>query len=461
MDELQARIDELDEENKTLRGVVASLTAEIAELKAKQNKNSNNSNKPPSSDGLRKGAPKNSREPSSKPSGGQPGHQGSTRAINPNPDTIIELKPITECECGGSIIVQTESFTVRQVTDIEPVRVVTVEYRAQDGVCAGCGKIHKASFPAEVEGTVSYGENLRAISTYLTTYQLLPLKRSTELIEDIFGLKISQATIVAAGKDAYDKLESAEISIKNELIESDVVHYDESGMRVAGKTQWLHSAGTGSATHYSIQKKRGYEAMDSIGILPNFRGTAIHDHWKSYYHYDKCAHGECNAHHLRTLKYLYEDLKVNWALEMICLLIRIKIHVAMSRLFGADRLEQNDIEEYETVYRKILAGADKSEDAHIEARRMANRLTEYEQETLLFMLDFDVPFTNNLAERDIRMPKAKQKISGGFRTSDGANQFARTRSFISTLKKKGKKVIDGLVAVFNGRGKAFLYPDSN
>jgi len=449
----------LKEENRVLRELVFCLLAEIAELKAKLNKTSKNSDKPPSSDGPKKGAPKNSRVPSGKSSGGQPGHEGKTKELSPTPDTIIKLKPKTECECGGEIIIRTDAFTVRQVTDIQPVKVITVEYRAEEGVCAKCGKIHKGSFPEGVDGTVCYGENIQTIVTYLNSYQLLPLKRTTETIGDLFGLKVSQGTVVAAGQEAYEKLEDAEGGIKRELLESDVVGFDESGMRVMGKNQWLHSAGTPTATLYGIHKKRGYEAMDAIGILPNFTGTAIHDHWKSYYHYKNCAHGECNEHHLRTLKYLYEDLNVAWAFEMACLLLRIKEHIDLSKCFGAGRLEQEDIEEYQRVYRIIVDGACKWEDAPTDARRMAKRLQEYEQETLLFMLDFDVPFTNNLAERDIRMPKAKQKISGCFRSDDGAKAFARIRGFISTTKKKGKSVFGGLVSVFNGDAMAFLYPE--
>jgi transposase-like protein len=336
-----------------------------------------------------------------------------------------------------------------------------VEYRANDGVCAKCGKVHKASFPEGVDGTVCYGENIQAVVTYLTNYQLIPLKRTTELMQDLFGLKISQGTVVAAGQEAYDKLSDAESSIKQELLESDVVHFDETSMRVKGKTQWMHSAGSQTATLYGIHQKRGCEAMDEIGILPSFTGTAIHDHWKSYYHYDHCAHGECNEHHLRTLKYLYEDLGVNWAFEMACLLLRIKKHVDLSKCFGANQLEQADIEEYQRLYHEILKNADTSKTAPIEERRMANRLTKYDQETLLFMLDFDVPFTNNLAERDVRMPKAKQKISGCFRSDAGAKAFARIRGFISTVKKQKKGAFDGLIAIFKGNAKDFLYPEPN
>jgi len=199
--------------------------------------------------------------------------------------------------------------------------------------------------------------------------------------------------------------------------------------------------------------------MDEMGILPKFLGTAIHDHWKSYYQYDRCAHGECNEHHLRTLKYLYEDLGEAWADEIARLLLRIERHVELCRTFGVRRLEQEDIAEYYRVYRSILASADQSKSAPAESRRLAKRLTDYEAEALLFMLDFDVPFTNNLAERDVRMPKLRQKISGCFRSDEGKKAFARTRGYISTVKKRGKNVIDGLVSAFRGDATGFLYSE--
>ena len=335
-----------------------------------------------------------------------------------------------------------------------------MEYRAYDGFCEKCGKLHKASFPERLGGVVNYGEGIQAILTYLTSYPLIPIKRATELVEDLFGLRVSQGTVVSAGTEAYEKLEGTDSAIKQEIIESGVVCFDESGMRVEGKTQWLHSAGTESATYYRTHPKRGNEAMDDIGILPVFEGTAIHDHLKSYYHYDKCAHGECNQHILRYLKYLYENLGVVWAYEMACHLLRIKKHVDLSKVFGADRLEAADISDYERIYRHILTKANISSEAPQDERRLARRLAEYEQETLMFMLDFDVPFTNNLAERDIRMPKAKQKISGGFRTNEGAKTFTRIRSFISTCKKKGKNIFDGLTSIFKDEAETFLYPNS-
>jgi len=461
---LKSDNEALKTEHEALKGLVVALTQEITELKAKLNKNSKNSNKPPSSDGPKKGIPKNSRAQSDKKTGGQPGHKGKTKALTSSPDTIVELKPKSECECGGQIIVSNEDFMVRQVTDIVHPKTITVEYRANEGTCGSCGKLHKASFPKGVEGVVSYGDNLQAIVTYLTTYQLVPLKRTTELVKDLFGIDISQGTVLSSTQEAYDNLAETEERTKTEIIESDVAGFDESGMRVAGKNHWLHTASTRTATVYSIHPKRGREAMDEMGILPYFSGTAIHDHWKSYYHYD-CSHGECNQHHIRQLQYLFEDLNCIWAGEMMCLLLRIKRHVDLTRMFSLKGQEINslgkeDVEIYEKMYRDILEGARKTiEESPLDSRRMINRLGKFEPETLLFMYDFDVPFTNNLAERDIRMPKAKQKISGGFRTKKGSEVFARTRGFISTVKKRGKNVMDGMTAIFKGDALNFLYPE--
>jgi transposase len=457
MDEREKTNEELRAENEVLKSLVAAMTSEIMELRARLNKNSRNSGKPPSSDGYRKPVVKNSRETSGKPSGGQKGHAGHTKPLKPTPQKIIELKPQTECSCGGEIIIDTERYTVRQVSDIPPVEVITIEYRAHEGICARCGKVHKASFPERIKNApTSYGERMEAIVTYLTNYQLIPLKRTTELMSDLFNVQISQGTVVRSGQEAYERLEEPEAIIKEEIKEGEVANFDESGMRVNGKTWWLHSASTQTSTVYIVHEKRGKEAMDEMGILPEFKGTAIHDHWMSYYHYS-CAHGECNEHHLRHLKYLHEELGQEWACEMAALLLRIKLHVDLSRVFGAQSLSHEDIAAYEIMYRKILTTASESgEEMPLEAKRMTKRLTNYEQETLLFMVDFNIPFTNNLAERDIRMPKAKQKISGGLRTESGAKAFARIRGFISTLKKRGKNVLDGLTATFNGQASEFL-----
>jgi transposase len=463
---LQKEYEALKAEYEALKGLVVALTNEIVELKTKLNKNSKNSNNPPSSDGPKKGTVKNSRAPSGKKTGGQPGREGNTKLLAPSPETVVVLKLKEECDCGGQIILNSENYTVRQVFDVTLPKTIVTEYRANEGTCKECGKVHKASFPEGVSGVVSYGDNLQAMVTYLNTYHLIPLKRTTELVKDLFGIDMSQGAVVSSSGEAYDKLESTEERIKEEIIGSDAAGFDETGMRAAGKNHWMHVASTDTCTVYSVHEKRGWQAMDRMGILPLFTGTAIHDHLKSYYHY-LCAHGECNQHHMRHLRYLSEDLGCGWAGEMLRLLVKIKKHVDLTKLFNkqtheANSLEQEDIEIYEYKYRKILddARAD-MEKFPIESQRMIKRLSKYEQETLLFMYDFSIPFTNNLSERDLRMPKAKQKISGGFRTKEGADAFARIRGFVSTVKKRGKNVMDGMAAIFKGEAQKFLYPESS
>ena len=442
-------------EYEALLAAVAALTAKVKDLEAQLSKNSGNSSKPPSSDGLGKKV-KNSRAKSDKPSGGQRGHAGKTKQQTPTPDTIVKLEPQTECTCGGNIIISNDAFLVRQQEDLQPAKAITIEYRAHNGECECCGKKYKASFPDGVNSPSSYGPHLRGMLAYLNSYQLLPLKRTVEMVKHLYGIDISQATIVNAMNEAYTNLAPVEAELKDEIIRSDIAYFDESGMRVCARLYWIHSASTKECTVYLVHQKRGKAAMDEMGILPLFTGTAIHDHWKSYYHY-LCAHAECNAHHLRHLQWLFEDLGYEWAGEMICLLLRIKRHVDLSTAFGADGLPQEAIDAYELAYSKILESATAIENPHIESKRMANRMTQYEHESLLFMYDFDVPFTNNLAERDIRMPKLKQKISGSFRSEEGANAFARMRGFVSTAIKRGKNVYEGLIAVCNGDAYDFMF----
>jgi len=499
----KATIDALTKENallkqelEILKKTVAALTAKVEELEAKAKKNSKNSSKPPSSDGMKKPkATQSLREKTGRAPGGQNGHAGASLKLKDQPDEVVVLQVKDTCECGGKIIINDGIIEKRQVTDIEPCKVITIEYRAEEGVCEDCGKIHKASFPESVSAPAVYGPCIQAVLTYMTTYQFLPLERAVEFIKEIYGIDISQGTIMRAEKEVYTKLEPVVPLIKDEVIDSDVAGFDESGMRVAGSLHWLHCAATKDAVYYTIHKKRGKEGMDAAGILPHFKGTAIHDHWKAYYKYIDCAHGECNAHHLRHLVFLSVVMGQDWATEMICLLLRIKTHVDYSRLFGANELGKEDIEEYEGMYRTIIVSgaesigienpynavdpkADQIHDCNMsdeygatlppvktkrrkktESERMLIRLAQYEQETLMFMYDFDVPFDNNICEAGIRMPKLHQKISGCFRTEEGADVFARIRSFIGTAKKKGKNIMEGLRAVLDGHGADFLYPD--
>jgi len=428
------------------------LNDRISELEARLNKNSGNSHKPPSSDGLKK--PKNMRDKSGKHTGGQPGHEGKTLNKIENPDEIVDLKP-TQCECGGCLS-NVEGITrTRQVIEMPAIKVITTEYKTHELVCPNCNKVHKTEFPASVKQPVQYGENIQALMSYLTNYQLIPLERTVEILSDIIGQNVSEGTLVNVNNRLHKKLEEFETSTKHQLKGSSVVHFDETGMRSDGKTQWLHSASTEQLTHYAFHEKRGSEAAIDIGILPGFKGTACHDHWKPYYTFNDCSHSECNSHNLRNLKGIHENYKHEWAKNMSSLLIEIKKRVDTLKSEGQTKMDFDEATKYNAIYKDIIAkgqlecpilvsektGRPKKNDSH----RLLAKLEKYDIETLSFMYDFNIPFDNNLAERDIRMVKLRQKISGCFRGKEGPKVFCRIRSYISTCRKNGQKVMESLV----------------
>lgn len=447
----------LTDQVTTLTAQVNALNQRISELEARLNKNSSNSSKPPTSDGLKK--PRNMREKSGKHTGGQPGHEGRTLEKVENPDEIIEIKP-QQCECGCSLSHVKGTTRTRQVVEMPIIKVRVTEFRAYEVVCPNCKKMHKTEFPETVTQPVQYGENIQALMTYLTNYQLLPLERATEILSDIIGQNVSEGTLVNVNNRLNKKLEEVENSIKQQLIDSPIVNFDESGIRCNGKTHWLHSASTEQLTHYAVHEKRGTKAAKDIGILPEFSGTACHDHWIPYYNFTNCSHSECNAHSLRTLKGVYEDYKCKWAENMASLLIEIKRRVDTLKTEEQSNMETHEIAKYEATYKDIIAkgklecpipvsektGKPKKNAAH----RLLARLETYDIETLSFMYDFDIPFDNNLAERDIRMVKLRQKISGCFRGKENPKVFCRIRSYISTCRKNGQKVMDSLVKAFKG-----------
>lgn len=477
MEEAMKTIAMQAEQIAVLTTAISELTTEVETLRAENAKlktTSKKSNKPPSSDGYNKDNKpiiKNQRVKSGKKPGGQPGREGVTRTQTEEPDKVIEIKPIAEnCDqCGGNVVLESKACTIRQVVEAERPTVIVIEYQQRKGICETCGKVFAPELPPSAKGAMSVGDTLKAYIAYLTQYQLLPLNRAAQLIKDTYEIKLSEGTLVNAQYEIGNRLDAFVERAKALLINSNVAHFDESGMRVIGRLWWMHVASTDSITLYDILPRRGMEAMDEMGILPQYKGIAVHDHWKSYYHYLLCAHAECNAHILRALLFLYEDCGFAWAGLMCGLLLKIKRHVDLIKLFGeAQRLEAQDVAQYESDYQLVLDAAQEEEletgKAHTdspktESRRLRERLEEYAIETLTFMYDFAVPFDNNQAERDIRMPKTKQKISGGFRSESGAKAFARTRSFISTCVKRGLSVLDGLKAVLEGNALTFLGPD--
>lgn len=454
---LTSQINDLNTEIKTLKEENIKHLAKIAELEAKLNKNSSNSSKPPSSDGLKK--IKNSREKSNNPTGGQSGHRGSTLQKIENPDEIIVLKP-KKCKCGCDLSNVKSTTQTRQVFEIPEIKVKVTEYQKNELECPHCHEIHITEFPANVTQPVQYGENMQGLMAYLTQYQFLPLARAAELISDLLHQNISEGTLVNVNNRLFKNLEGAEGSIKEQIKISPVVHFDETGVRCGGKLNWLHSSSTDKLTHYAVHKKRGIEATKEIDILPNYEGNAVHDHWMPYYKYEKCTHSECNAHNMRNLKDAYENYKHGWANNMSRLLIEIKTNVETLKSTGHDKMSTEEMLNYQIKYNSIIAkGIEEhpvktsektGRPAKNAADRLLARLKKFDIETLSFMYDFNIPFDNNLAERDIRMTKLRQKISGCFRGEEAPKVFCRIRGYISTCRKNGRNVMESLVNAVKG-----------
>lgn len=376
---------------------------------------------------------------------------------------------LTTSSCGRKISEAKERWHERrQVFDLPPVKVEVTEYRGEHVRCE-CGREHKAEFPEGVNGVVSYGSRIQALALYLLEYQLLPLERTQECLRDLLGIKISQGTLENIGRRAYEGLEATEAQIKRAILASPVAHGDETGISIGGKNHWLHSCSTEFYTYYGCHDKRGKEAMDEMGIWPNYRGRLISDYWKAYFRYG-CEHGLCNVHHLREFKFLEEECGQHWAGEMAKLLIRMKYTVERAKAQGRDRLSEATYSRYEQHYKAILRRGYRANPYDVVYRKpgqrgkqkqtpalnMLDRLTSHQEEVLAFLYDFNVPFDNNLAERDIRMTKVKQKISGCFRSVFGAQVFCRVRSYISTLKKQNLAVFEYLMKIFAAPSKKLL-----
>jgi len=454
---------ELSSQVNLLQKQVDNLQKEVQKLKDQLAKNSRNSSKPPSSDGSRKPAPRSLRERGKRKPGGQKGHLGSTLKMSDNPDHTI-VHEVNRCEyCGHSLKDRVPSdIERRQVFDIPPISVEVVEHRAEVKECPCCGKVNRATFPEQVKAPAQYGPRLKAVAVYLRQYQLLPFKRTCELFHDLFSIDLCDGTLMNITESCSELLNEPLEQIRKKLEKSPVVNFDETGSSVKGKRQWLHVAGNAFLTYYGIHPRRGSKATDHIGILPNFKGRAIHDFWKPYFKYD-CAHGLCNAHHLRELTFVHEQHDQSWAKDMIDCLLDIKKTVDETREMS-DSISKEQIRRFETRYQDILdegynknplpvkdpAKKKRGRQKKTQARNLLERLDEHREKALAFMYDFDVPFDNNLAERDLRMIKTQQKISGTFRSQRGAGAFCRIRSYISTVRKNAVNVIDAIENIFKG-----------
>lgn len=439
------------------------LTNRVEKLEAQLAKNSHNSSKPPSSDGLKKKMRmKSQRKKSGKKSGGQKGHNGKSLKMSDSPDEIKKLH-ISSCSCCGESLedIETKWHDKRQVFELPKVSVTITEYQAEVKECPHCGSECKAEFPEGITHKVQYGNHLRAMIIYFRNYELIPVERVAELFKDIFGISLSEGTVVNTTKRCAIALSGFEHWVRNKIMGSPVVNFDETGVNINGSLHWLHSASTSSLTSYFVHKKRGTEAFDAMGILPFFKGKAVHDHWKPYFKYS-CSHALCNAHHLRELTFVYEHHKQQWAKKMIDFLCEIKLSVETCREKG-EIIDPTLIKKYERKYRRIVKeglNANPPPEMITVKRRgrkkrgkvlcLLDRLNNYRKETLAFLYNPNVPFDNNLAERDIRMVKVQQKISGLFRSYNGAEQFCLIRSYISTVKKQGVCVLSALEKICAG-----------
>jgi transposase len=453
----------LQEQVQELQRAVAKQAAEIQGLRDQLAKNSRNSGKPPSSDGLKKPRTRNLRRKSGRLSGGQEGHQGHTLKMVGEADHI-EVHKVLECpQCAADLqAIETCELERRQVFDVPPVRIEVTEHQAEIKVCPQCGERVKAKFPTDVTQPVQYGLRIKAQATYLNNYQLIPLARTCELLGDFYGHAPAEALILDANAAVVDQIEPSLEATQRQLIASPVVHFDESGLRVEGKLNWLHVASTAWLTYYTVHPKRGQKGMQAMGILPVFQGRAMHDHWQSYFTFDQCQHALCNAHHLRELQFVVDQYQQPWAEEMIRVLLNIKAEVDAAPLEQMS-LAPERLTHFEQRYDELISQGLKANPPpagpppkkrgrkkQSPPKNLLDRLQQFKPQVLAFMYDFRVPFDNNPAERDVRMVKIKQKVSGAFRTCTGAEIFCAIRSYISTVRKHDLNVIDAIHDALSG-----------
>ncbi len=437
---------------------------EINDLKSRLAKNSSNSSKPPGSDGLKK-QPKtvSLRGKTGKKPGGQNGRTGKTLKQVESPDCVVIHLPDSCQNCNFNLS-GTEgicSDEKRQVFEIPEPKVEVTEHRIEVKECPCCGKLSKGSFPENVKAPVQYGEHIQVLAIYFKNEHLIPAERVCEIFEDVFGISISPGTCAKIDQKLFTKLESFETNLKANLLAAKVLHFDETGMRCEKKLHWIHVASSETATFYGMHAKRGQEAIDEFNILPQFHGIACHDHWFPYFAYTQVKHGLCNAHHLRELTYIQEQEKEEWAKEMKDLLLHAKKGVEAHIDLGIlpEDIQEQIEQEYTRILQKgfeyhsqltALPKGKRGKQKQRAGKNLLDRFKEKQDCVLRFMHDFSVPFTNNLGERDIRMNKVKQKISGCFRTQKGGKIFCRIRSYISTARKQGWRIWDSLVDAIRG-----------
>lgn len=445
---LEARVDEL--------------VARVAELEKRLKMDSSNSSKPPSSDGLKRKTKSLRRKDTGRKPGGQPGHPGQTLQQSSAPDIIGSITLVHCPQCAADLReAPVASVEKRQVFELPAVAMRVTEHQAECKWCHRCGKFVTAPFPTGVDGPVQYGAGMQSVMSYLNVGQLLPCERTADVCEDLFGHRPSAGSVVRAVARCAERVAPAVGRIAGVLRQAEQLHADETGVRCAGRTEWIHVASNATHTLYHHSSKRGREGFEAGGVLPDYRGNLTTDFWGSYDTLEQCDHSRCNAHLLRELTSFAEDGQ-RWAEGLITALLAMKQAADEARERKRSRIAPTTLKRLTADYDRCIARGLK---AHPEMERSAGqrgrvkqskernllmRMSEKRDEVLRFAHDLSVPFDNNQAERDLRMIKVQQKVSGSFRSERGAGVFCVIRSYLSTARKHGLNLLDSIKSAFAG-----------
>jgi transposase len=448
---LLAKQEVLEQENSVLK-------AENADLRARLGLNSGNSHQPPSSDGLSKKPSVALAKERGKKSGGQPGHAGHYLKMVDQPDVVM-LHHAPSCCCCQQVFVSSQIEYIlekRQVVDIPPASVVVTEH--QLGVITCCGQPHLGTFPSDVRACVQYGSRIQAMSSLLNTDFRLPLEKISQLFFDLYGCSYNPGTVIRANEQLYQALAPIEADLKQQLLQSEVAHFDETGMRVAGKLHWFHTACSGLLCYLFVHAKRGKQALQAQeSLLKDFQHWAVHDCWASYFAFKHCQHALCNAHLLRELTHLQEQGS-EWAPQMHTLLL--DLYKASEKASKVLDNQASWIERYQHICQQahqeepLPRAAARGKPKNSKGRNLLNRLVSHQAAVLAFAWEEAVPFTNNPAEQAIRCIKVKQKVAMSFRTLKGAKVFARIQGFVTTCRKQKLNVFQQLLLVLNNNTPA-------
>lgn len=462
---LTTTVDSLTATIDAQTGLIAQLNQTIQELKEQINKNSQNSSKPPSSDGFKKPNPKSLRKPSGKKVGGQIGHQGTTLAVVVDPDDTIKHMP-SSCEgcphyemCKGTACIAEKRHVIDAVVTVN----VTEHQALEIPICMLHGNTRKGEFPIEAKAAVQYGENLQALSVALNTVGAVSIKRTHEILSGVFNIPIATGTIRNMVSRCASRVTDVVHKIKQKVIDSGLGHFDETGTRVDKKLWWVHDASNCEYTYLDISPKRGFEGMEQCGVLTAFRGIAMHDCWASYWNYPDMQHAVCCAHLLRELTGIMENCSdQTWASGFIGLLLEMKKVKEKAVAAEKESLSYYYYHKFDKKYEELIKLAriqnplpettvkkpGRKKKGKILA--LVERLANYKASVCLFIHNFNVPFDNNLAERDLRMIKVKTKVSGCFRSEEGARDYLKIMSYIGTAHKQGFNAYEAIKKAISG-----------